>query len=151
MIKCHRTRSTRQNSKTFSQTETWSWQRFQPIRFTLPPETSIVTVWIAPSNQDAAKWFRQNITIQKQKPRLCIQFTKNRWKKSGLLFLSVLYRNSMHTGRIPTVLTIRTTGLLQLIFFRSSENISWTTWLPAIWRMSLQKFHLPNFTGYVML
>ena len=54
-------------------------------------------------------------------------YTKNRWKKSGLLFLSVLYRNSMHTGRIPTVLTIRTTGLLQLIFFRSSENISWTT------------------------
>ncbi len=50
-----------------------------------------------------------------------------RREESGLLFLSVLYRNSMHTGRIPTVLTIRTTGLLQLIFFRSSENISWTT------------------------
>lgn len=37
---------------------------------------------------------------------------KNRWKKSGLLFLSVPYRNSMHTGLIPTVLTMRTTGLL---------------------------------------
>ena len=35
--------------------------------------------------------------------------------------------SSTYTGRIPTVLTMRTTGLLQLIFFRSSEHISWTT------------------------
>lgn len=52
---------------------------------------------------------------------------KKQVEEKRITVLSVLYRNSMHTGRIPTVLTIRTTGLLQLIFFRSSENISWTT------------------------
>ena len=52
---------------------------------------------------------------------------KKQVEEKRITVLSVLYRNSMHTGRIPTVLTMRTTGLLQLIFFRSSENISWTT------------------------